>query len=138
MFAANNPQARPAFDRAKQIDEALRTHSCLTKRQLAKLCCVSPRTVQRDLEFLRDRLRRPLDYDAVQRAYRYTESAEPIGRVHLIGVDLRSLAIAKAAQMPSAGDTGADTFATLAASLSEKAAKRFDELEGGRSDGVSP
>jgi len=129
MFATPNPQARPAFDRAKQIDEALRTHSCLTKRQLAELCGVSPRTVQRDLEFLRDRLRRPLAYDAVQRAYVYTEPVEPIGGVHLTDVGLRSLAIAKAAQMRTSANVGTDTFATLAALLPEKAAERLGKLE---------
>ena len=48
---------------------------------LAEKLAVSPKTIQRDLEFLRDRLELPIAYDASEKSFSYTEEQPhfPIG-----------------------------------------------------------
>lgn len=129
MRTTANPVARFAYERAVRIDQALRSSRHVSKRDLATMLEVAPRTIQRDLEFLRDRLGRPLAYDAVRRAYHYTEPVTPLGEVHLSDADLRALISAKAATMPAAS-TGDTMLATVAASLPQQAAKRLASLQG--------
>jgi predicted DNA-binding transcriptional regulator YafY len=55
------------------IDQALRTGSWPTRRSLARKLEVNPRTIGRDLTFLRDRLRAPIAFDPRRNGYYYTE-----------------------------------------------------------------
>lgn len=60
---------------------------------------VSRKTVQRDLEFMRDRLRLPLEYDARKYGYYYSEPVESFPNLQLSEGELFALLIAeKAAQ----------------------------------------
>lgn len=129
MRTTANPVARFAYERAVRIDQALRCSSHVSKHDLATMLEVAPRTIQRDLEFLRDRLGRPLAYDAVRRAYHYTEPVTPLGEVHLSDADLRALIATKAATVPAAS-TGDAMLAAIAASLPQSAAKRLASLQG--------
>jgi predicted DNA-binding transcriptional regulator YafY len=128
MITATGPVARFAYERALEIDRALRASSHVSKRDLAAKLEVAPRTIQRDLEFMRDRLKRPLAYDAALRAYRYTETVAPLGEVHFSEADLRTLITTKATPMPAA-NTGGAILATIAASLPQSAAERLANLE---------
>jgi proteasome accessory factor B len=129
MFLTKNITGRVAYERALRIDSELRAHHHVSKRELAAILEVAPRTVQRDLEFLRDRMRRPLAYDAAQRAYCYTERVTPLGDVHLTDRDLRALVTAKSAQMPAAS-TGDSMLAAIALSLPHQTAERLARLQG--------
>jgi predicted DNA-binding transcriptional regulator YafY len=65
--------SRPPLARLATIDQALRSGAWPNASTLARELEVSPRTVQRDLIFLRDRLRAPVEFDATRNGYRYTE-----------------------------------------------------------------
>lgn len=60
------------FERIRKLDELLRQAGRHAKRYLATELEVSEKTVQRDLEFLRDRLEAPLEYDREENGYYYT------------------------------------------------------------------
>jgi proteasome accessory factor B len=55
------------------IDQELRARRWPTDRTLAKALEVNPRTIRRDLEYMRDQLHAPIDFDREQRGYFYTE-----------------------------------------------------------------
>ncbi len=129
MRTIANPVTRFAYERAVRIDHALRSSHRVSKRELAALLEVSPRTIQRDLEFLRDRLNRPLGYDAARRTYYYTETVVPLGEVHLSDADLRALVATKSIRLPAAS-TGDAVLSTLAASLPHRAAEQLASLQG--------
>lgn len=61
------------FLRLYLIDEEIRRGTFPTAKQLAKKLEVSERTVLRDMDFLRDRLFAPLEYDAENGGWHYTE-----------------------------------------------------------------
>ena len=64
---------------------------------LARRLEVSTKTVQRDLEFMRDRLNLPLEFDAVHNGYRYTEDVESFPTLQITEGDLFALLVAEKA-----------------------------------------
>ncbi|MDR1948144.1 MAG: WYL domain-containing protein, partial [Spirochaetaceae bacterium] len=75
------------------IDEAIRSGSYPNAETLAPKLEVSPRTIQRYIEFLRDTYRAPLEYDYSKRGYYYTERNFFIKSVMLTEGELFSLAL---------------------------------------------
>lgn len=62
---------RPAMYRVMQIHRMLESGRCPGVPEMAERLEVSRRTVERDLEFLRDQLDAPLTYDRFRRGFRY-------------------------------------------------------------------
>jgi proteasome accessory factor B len=62
------------LERLARIDQELRRGSWPNANSLAVDLEVTPRTIQRDIQFLRDSLHAPIIYDAVRHGYRYTET----------------------------------------------------------------
>jgi len=64
---------RPPQKRMMVIDQALRAKKWPTDRSLASELEVNPRTIRRDLEYLRDQCHAPIAFDRVRGGYYYTE-----------------------------------------------------------------
>ena len=80
--------------RILRIDEALRSGKKVTLASLVKRCeGVSARTIQRDIEFMRDFNNAPIVYDRETRSYRYTEPNFFIKTVQMTEGELFSLAL---------------------------------------------
>jgi predicted DNA-binding transcriptional regulator YafY len=67
------PGTRPLVRRMQAIDQALRARKWPTDKTLANDLEVDPRTIRRDLEFMRDEHHAPIAFDRVRRGYHYTE-----------------------------------------------------------------
>ena len=67
--------ARFSLERIAALDRAVRAGEYPNAKTIARLLEVSHRTVQRDVEFLRDRLGAPLEYDPVRNGYVYRDPA---------------------------------------------------------------
>src|SRR4051794_16872868 len=65
--------SRPPLARIMAIDQALRAGDWPNARTLGLRLEVNPRTVRRDLTYLRDRLGAPVAFDPVKNGYHYTE-----------------------------------------------------------------
>jgi predicted DNA-binding transcriptional regulator YafY len=85
---------RPAMYRMKEIDDALKKETYPNSRVLAGRMEISPRTVQRDIEYMRDVLGAPIDYDAGKRGYFYTESGYSLPSAKLTEGELVSILVA--------------------------------------------
>jgi predicted DNA-binding transcriptional regulator YafY len=68
-----NLASRPPLWRIAEIDRLVRLGEHPNAVSLARELEVCRRTVQRDLDFLRDRLKAPLEFVASRRGYRYTD-----------------------------------------------------------------
>jgi predicted DNA-binding transcriptional regulator YafY len=64
---------RPPLARIAAIDLAVRSGAWPNASTLGRQLEVSPRTIQRDFVFLRDRLQAPLAFDAAKNGYCYTQ-----------------------------------------------------------------
>jgi predicted DNA-binding transcriptional regulator YafY len=68
-----NLASRPPLWRIAEIDRLVRLGEHPNAGSLARELEVCRRTVQRDLEFLRDRMKAPLEFVAARRGYRYKD-----------------------------------------------------------------
>lgn len=66
--------SRSRLSRIQKIDRWFQAGKCLNKRQLAEKLECSTKTVQRDLEYLKDTVGRPLEWDAGENGFSYTSN----------------------------------------------------------------
>jgi predicted DNA-binding transcriptional regulator YafY len=69
--------------RLLRLDELIRNGHCISATQVGLELGVSRRTIERDLDLLRDRMGAPLVYDSTVRRWRYTESAFAVPAIKL-------------------------------------------------------
>jgi predicted DNA-binding transcriptional regulator YafY len=81
------------MNRILTIDEAVRSGKYPNSYNLASLTEVNPRTIQRDIEYMKDIFNAPLEYDASHRGYYYTEPNFFIKSVPLSEGELFSIAL---------------------------------------------
>jgi predicted DNA-binding transcriptional regulator YafY len=87
---------------------------------------VNPRTIQRDIEFLRDRLQAPLLFDPVRNGYQYTNPDFHLPMVRLTEGELAALFLAERLLQEYRGTPYAGALASL-----------FEKLTAGLRDDVS-
>ncbi len=68
--------ARPALQRIMWLDRQLAANTFPNCTTAARALEVSPKTIQRDIDFMRDRLERPIDYDDKRLGFYYYEAPE--------------------------------------------------------------
>jgi predicted DNA-binding transcriptional regulator YafY len=64
---------RPLVRRMQAIDQALRARKWSIDKTPARDLEVDPRTIRRDIEFMRDEHHAPIAFDRARRGYHYTE-----------------------------------------------------------------
>jgi predicted DNA-binding transcriptional regulator YafY len=75
------------------IDKAIRSEKYPNANTLADITEVNPRTIQRDIEYMRDMYGAPLEYDPSRRGYYYTEPNFYLKSVPLTEGELFSIAL---------------------------------------------
>ncbi|MBS3906439.1 MAG: HTH domain-containing protein [Syntrophaceae bacterium] len=87
--------AKNIYERFVWFDNQVRAGRYPNATSLAEKFEISTKTAQRDIDFMRDRLRCPLDYDSSQRGYCYDDQAFSLPMVYLSSEELSSLLIAR-------------------------------------------
>lgn len=86
-------ESRLKFWRILKIDEYIRQGSGLSAKVIAQKLEVSSRTVERDIEFLRDMYNAPIKYNSREKRYYYTEPSFFLKSLFLSESDFFSIAI---------------------------------------------
>jgi predicted DNA-binding transcriptional regulator YafY len=81
------------INRILMVDEAIRSGRFPSISTLARKAEVNARTIERDIEYLRDRYRAPIEYDRAKRGYYYTEPNFFIKSIVLTEGELFSVAL---------------------------------------------
>lgn len=81
------------FWRIFKIDQMLREESFPSVKGLANLFEVSERTIERDIEFLRDRYNAPIEYNFEKKGYHYVDTTFFLKTLFLTGEELFSIAV---------------------------------------------
>ena len=76
------------------IDRALQDEKFPNCPKLARQLEVTTKTIQRDIDYMRDQLGLPIDYDQAQRGYYYTEKVAAFPNVNISESELMSLLVA--------------------------------------------
>ena len=94
---------RPPWDRMMRIHQTLQQEQYPNCLRLAKDLDVGPRTVKRDVDFMRCRLNLPIAYDDRRWGYYYTRPVEQFPSVPLSEADVFALLVANKAIAQYAG-----------------------------------
>jgi proteasome accessory factor B len=89
--------SRPPLERMLRIHQALRAGNFPNASTLALELEVSTKSIQRDLEFMRDRLGLPLEYDGRRWGYHYTEEVSSFPTLQITEGELFALLVAEKA-----------------------------------------
>src|SRR5437762_1843215 len=90
-------QSRPPLQRMLRIHAAIQSGKYPNASVLAKELDVSTKSVHRDLDFMRDRLILPLEWDGSQRGYHYTGKVSAFPAVQISEGEIVALVVAEKA-----------------------------------------
>src|SRR6266851_2792945 len=91
------PLSRPPLERMLKIHQALQAEKYPTALVLAKELEVSTKSVHRDLEFMRDRLELPIEWEPKRFGYHYTEEVNAFPTLQITEGELVALVVAEKA-----------------------------------------
>jgi predicted DNA-binding transcriptional regulator YafY len=91
------PASRPPLERMLRIHQVIQAGRFPTATYLAAELEVSTKSVHRDLEFMRDRLQLPLEFDRARFGYHYTEEVSAFPTVQITEGELFALIVAEKA-----------------------------------------
>jgi predicted DNA-binding transcriptional regulator YafY len=91
------PASRPPLERMLRIHQLIQSGAFPNASELARQLEVSTKSIHRDLEFMRDRLQLPLEFDRARFGYRYTEEVNAFPTVQITEGELFALVVAEKA-----------------------------------------
>jgi len=101
------------YERFIWFDSQVRAKKYPNTTALANQFEISTKTAQRDIDFMRDRLYCPLDYDASQKGYYYEDDTFTLPMVYLSSGELSSLLIARKILQDVSGGYLGDEISTI-------------------------
>ena len=89
--------SRPPLQRMMRLHAALKGRDFPNCRKLGDELEVSPKTIQRDIDFMRDRLGLPIDYDPKRFGFYYTEAVTGFPSIQVSEGEITALFVAQKA-----------------------------------------
>ncbi|HVY69762.1 MAG TPA: WYL domain-containing protein, partial [Verrucomicrobiae bacterium] len=127
------PLSRPPLERMLRIHQALQGGKFPNASKLARELEVSAKSIHRDLEFMRDRLGLPLEYDSSRFGYYYTEEVNAFPTLQITEGELFALLVAEKALQQYRGTNFekplVSAFKKMAASLPDTVSLNIAEWE---------
>jgi proteasome accessory factor B len=96
-MAAGMLHSRPPLERMLRIHQALQSGQFPNASTLAREIEVATKTIHRDIEFMRDRLGLPVEYDSARIGYHYTEEVSAFPNIQITEGELFALIVAEKA-----------------------------------------
>jgi len=87
--------SRPPLERMQRLHDLLMNDRPVNCQQLSREFEVSYKTIQRDLDFMRDRLNLPIEYNATKYTFRYTEPVEAFPLLQVSEGEILALFVAQ-------------------------------------------
>ena len=89
--------SRPPLERMLRIHQALSSGKFPNASTLAREIEVTAKTIHRDIEFMRDRLNLPIEFDPAKNGYHYTEEVSAFPNLQITEGELFALIVAEKA-----------------------------------------
>ena len=107
MATANMAEVRtrPPLERMLRIHQELQSGNYPNTTKLAKVLEVSEKSIQRDLEFMRDRMQLPIEYEGSHFGYYYTQEVSAFPTMQISEGELFALLVAEKALQQYRGTT---------------------------------
>ena len=97
--------SRPPLERMLRIHQAIQSGNYPNASKLAAELEVSTKSIHRDLEFMRDRLNLPLEYDGSRHGFHYTQKVDAFPTMQITEGELFALVVAEKALQQYRGTT---------------------------------
>jgi proteasome accessory factor B len=97
MTAAASLHSRPPLERMLRIHQALQSGKFPNASTLAQEIEVATKTIHRDIEFMRDRLGLPVEFDSRRNGYHYTEEVSAFPNIQITEGEIFALIVAEKA-----------------------------------------
>ena len=127
------PLSRPPLERMLRIHQAIRSGSHPNATRLAVDLEVSTKSIHRDLEFMRDRLELPVEFDPKRNGYRYAQEVSSFPTLQITEGELFALLVAEKALQQYRGTTFEkpllSAFRKMAASLPDSVSLNLADWE---------
>lgn len=91
------PYARPPLERMMRIHQAIQAGKYPNATTLAREIEVTTKTIHRDIDFMRDRMNLPIEYEAYRRGYYYTGEVGAFPTMQITEGELFALVVAEKA-----------------------------------------
>ncbi|MBC8003557.1 MAG: WYL domain-containing protein [Opitutaceae bacterium] len=92
-----SPQSRPPLERMMRIHAAIASGSYPNATLLADELEVSTKSIHRDIDFMRDRMKLPIEFDRAHNGFRYTEEVGGFPTLQITEGELFALLVAEKA-----------------------------------------
>jgi proteasome accessory factor B len=127
------PLSRPPLERMLRIHQAVQGGGYPNATRLAVELEVSTKSIHRDIEFMRDRLELPLEYDPQRNGYHYTQEVGSFPTLQITEGELFALLVAEKALQQYRGTTFEkpllSAFKKMAASLPDTVSLNLADWE---------
>ncbi len=91
------PTSRPPLQRMMRIHQAIQSGKFPNASSIAAELEVSPKSIHRDIEFMRDRMELPIEYDLVRHGYFYSGEVNAFPTMQITEGELFALVVAEKA-----------------------------------------
>jgi proteasome accessory factor B len=91
------PMTRPPLERMQRIFRIIKEGNHASRITLAKEIEVTTKTIQRDIDFMRDRLHLPIAHNREKNGYEFTTSVEAFPMLELNNAELVAVFVAQKA-----------------------------------------
>jgi predicted DNA-binding transcriptional regulator YafY len=103
--ASDFRKTRPPLDRMLRIHQEVQGHTYPNSAVLGQKLEISTKTVHRDVEFMRERLNLPIEWDGARNGYYYTRPVTNFPTMHFTEGELVALVVAEKALQQYRGTT---------------------------------
>jgi predicted DNA-binding transcriptional regulator YafY len=133
MLEKSSISSRPPLERMMRIHAQLKADEFPNCRKIAEEIEVSSKTIQRDIDFMRDRLGLPIDYDALRFGFYYTEEVASFPSIEVSEGEVAALFVAQKALAQYRGTPFErplrSAFRKIADSLKERVSFSWSDME---------
>src|SRR6478672_5364857 len=130
---AHEQLSRPPLERMMRIHGQLKAGDFPNCRKIADDLEVSSKTIQRDIDFMRDRLGLPIEYDPLRFGYYYTEEVASFPSIEVSEGEVAALFVAQKALAQYRGTPFErplrSAFRKIADSLKERVSFSWSDME---------
>lgn len=125
--------SRPPLERMMRIHAQLKAGDYPNCRKIAEDMEVSSKTIQRDIDFMRDRLGLPIEYDALRFGFNYTEGVTSFPSIEVSEGEVAALFVAQKALAQYRGTPFErplrSAFRKIAGSLKDRVSFTWSDME---------
>ena len=94
-FLPIDKQSRPPLSRMLIIHSMLQANRFPNRRSMAQILDTSEKTIQRDIDFMRDRMNLPIQYNSLKYGYHYTEPVKHFPYSNVSKIEIVALFLAQ-------------------------------------------